>query len=415
MPPYAPGYELLKNIGYEGGRAAWQNMPSSAAIAAGGAAAMAALAKANQYAVDAYDAYYKDRSTPIPVLRAPPKKSQRKPSYKKRYKMKSGPRVRVDGSSGKTYRMKRKRKRRRKKKRKSLYRQVKKLRGLIPKTSSKIFRDFEMICMASSGDNQHRVFDLNVWDHTYYESWIANLTKVDSSAAADYRTENTGVDMSLFFKLMLKNNSTSPCNVRYAFYLCKDDDAESVLDDILEELTDRGYSNLPSVTAKSARSSTTAAIPARLVFDATETTPGTPTQPFHVPVFGNHAVQRKWKQLTKVVGATIGPGDEAAIKYSRKKFTYKPEIRDQEPFSHMKGYSFRLIISMQGSLAHDVTNTCLVGRTGYQVDGEIQRQAVIRYANPKGLREISYVQHFPPAGDLEHADDAGADMVKDDK
>jgi hypothetical protein len=247
-----------------------------------------------------------------------------------------------------------------------------------------------------------------MFGHPEFETYIQNLTKVDSDAVADYSTENTRVKMSLYYKLAIKNNATVNAEFRYAFYKCTDNDNEGILTDILEELGDRGYTNLPSVNARTNATATSSVLPARLVFDATNGT----DNPYHIPVFGNRSVTRGWKQMGGVQTVTLGPGDTMNIIWSKKNFTYDAENLDQEAFTHLKNAAFHLLIDLQGSLAHDDGNTCLIGRAGYQIDAEQCKIARINYANPKGLREVSYSQVYPTALNMDVAEQAQGDAAE---
>jgi hypothetical protein len=289
--------------------------------------------------------------------------------------------VSVDGRSTATSSFtKKKKKRTKRKKKQSTRAMLKKLKSSLPKSSHKHKLDYQCIVMPTS-TNARTVFELPMVNTNTVEQLIDGLTAVDSTGNVNYTTSNTAVKINWFYKLMCKNNGTSNAKVRFAFYRCDDDDAESILDNVMEGLADRGYTGLPSVTSETAATATASLYPRRAIFGS--------TTPYHTPLFGIPEVKRKWKQLGKVQTATIGPGATFDIIKSGK-FTYKPEIKDNEPFTYIKGYDYAVIIEVSGDISHDNTNSRLIGRCGVQIDSEEYRKISATYSNPKGLNEIEY-------------------------
>lgn len=271
---------------------------------------------------------------------------------------------------------------RRKRRKKSLKKQIAQVRRLIPKQSTKTFRDFKTMTLGTSLNNENIVWDIECFSKDILDNYAANLELVDSNGVADYTAANTSMKMSNYYSIMLKNNSTTNVNISYAFFVCKDDDNEGPVDSIVEELVDRGYSFTNAVAGPTAATATSSERPRRLELVAGE---------FHYPLFGGGALRRNWAIHGKVKKATIGPGDSFKPTWSRKNYTYKPEITDQEGgFTHIKGMSVRLVMSMSGDMAHDSSNKGLVGYGAFRVDAEQQRQTTVKYPNPKALRQVVY-------------------------
>lgn len=291
--------------------------------------------------------------------------------------------VKVDGVSSGYERVGKSKKRKKKSKKFNAKKEIAAVKKLIPKKSYKHFRDFKTMVLSAYSPNSHSIYDIEVFSKGVLQGYAQNLTLVDSSGTADYDASNTSLKYNLYYKLMMKNNMTANNRIMYAFYICKDDDDESPIDCIREELVDRGYTGLASVTAKTAASSTASEIPRRM--DNGSTTP------FHIPIFGAALLHKKWRQVGKVKQATIGPGDTLDIVWSRRNFTFKPEYLDQEGArTYLQNYDVRLVISVMGQLAHDSANTRLVGRSGFQYDCEEQKQCTVMYGNPKALNEVEY-------------------------
>lgn len=328
---------------------------------------------------------------------------------KRRSKSRRRVRINIDGSSTRTATMKTK-KSRGKRRKLSLKQEVSKLKKNLPKFSTKTFRDFKTIALTNFVPNEHRVFSIVCFNKTILEDYVKNLTLVDSAATADYSTENTQVKMSNYYKLMVKNNRTSNAFISYAFYVCKDDDNESPADSLREELVDRGYTGLPTVSPAVGATATASETPERLVF-------GQGITPYHVPPFSGGALNRNWKIQGKVKTARIGPGDTLDLVWSRSDYIYKQEMKDQEnAFAHIKGMSVYLLMSTHGDLTHDQVNTSLVGRGSIQLDCEEHRQTVCRYANPKGLRQVEYTDTLTNTNfnTPVHADNMASAMEIDD-
>lgn len=327
---------------------------------------------------------------------------------KRKRKMRNKVRINIDGSSTRTATMKTK-KSKKKRAKLSLKQEVSKLKKNLPKFSTKTFRDFKTICLTNNNPNEHRVYSIVCFNKTILEDYVQNLTLVDSAGTADYSTSNSQVKMSNYYKLMVKNNRTCNAQIAYAFYVCKDDDNESPADSLREELVDRGYTGLPSVSALVGATATASELPERLVFGS--------TTPYHVPAFSGGALNRNWKIQGKVKTARIGPGDTLDLVWSRGDYLYKQEAKDQEnAFDHIKGMSVYLLMSVHGDLTHDQTNTSLVGRGRTQLDCEEHRQTVCRYANPKGLREVDYTDTLTNTNFTipVHADNMASAMEIDD-
>lgn len=292
--------------------------------------------------------------------------------------------VKIDGTTGGQYRMATRKRRRRRKK--SLKQQVQAVRKLIPKKSVKVFRDFNTIVLPGSF-NSKTVYDITCFTNLKFDEYAANVTGVDTASNVDYRASNTSLQYQLYYKLMIKNNMTANCRFQYAFFVCKDDDTESPVDSIKEELEDRGYVVNP-VVAEAPATATTSIIPRHIIHDEGN---------YHLPTFCGGALGRNWRQIGKVKSTTIGPGDTTDLVLSRK-ITYKPEIRDQENFTYISNYDTRLVIEMMGDLGHDNTNNLKIGRCSYQFDCEQQRQCRMIYGNPKGLNEVVYTDDLTATG-----------------
>jgi hypothetical protein len=289
--------------------------------------------------------------------------------------------VSVDGRSTKTATFTKKRKRKRGKKKKQSTREiVKRLKRNLPKMSKKHKLDYQCLVMPTAKNNR-TVFELPMVNGSTVEQLIDGLTAVDSTSTVDYTASNTSVKINWFYKLMCKNNGTSNAKIRFAFFKCVEDDNESILDNVIEGLGDRGYTGLPSVSAPQAATATESYYPRRCAFGA--------TTPYHTPLFGIYETKRKWKQLGKVQEATIGPGATFDVIKSGA-YTYKPEVLDNEVFTFHKNFDYSVIIEISGDLAHDDTNTRLIGRAGAQIDCEEYRKITAMYANPKGLDEVEY-------------------------
>lgn len=304
------------------------------------------------------------------------------------------------------------RKRRRKRRKKSLRQQISAVKKLIPPMSRKTWRDFDFLIMKGDPNvntaevNHHTIYDISCFGPNDFEQFCGQLTKVDTNTNYDYATENSRVKFDIYYKLTCKNNMTSNAVVKYSFMVCKDDDAEEPIDDIREELLDRGYTGIPLVQAFAAKSAIRNKVPARLELDE--------TTPWHVPVFSGVNLTRKWT-VVGVKSVTMGPGDTIDMIYSKKNIVYRPEILDNENFDNLKGYSFRLVISLHGDLVHDSVNHRLIGRGDAQLDCEETRIATCKYANPKGLNEVVYTDGIDNTGIVvaEHADNMASAIEVD--
>lgn len=291
--------------------------------------------------------------------------------------------VKMDGVSGGEVRIGKPR--RRTKKKKTLKQELSAVKRLIPKVSKKTFRNFTTYVLDGLS-NQRIMYKLDAFRPSIYESYAGDLTNVDNTSVADYTTSASSLKMDLYYKYMIKNNATANCTLSYAFMKCKDDDNEDPLDDVLEELSDRGYLNLPLTQNPTSATATASRIPKRIVFGSD----GATISPYHTPLFSGTNLLRKWEPVSGVKTVTLGPGDTTNLIWSRKNFTYKPEQFDNEPFAYHGNKSWVLILVCHGDLSHDQNNDQLVGRSGFHLDCEAQRQAVVRYSNPKGLNEIDY-------------------------
>lgn len=306
-------------------------------------------------------------------------KSTPKRNYKRRVNSKPAS-VKVGGTTANTVKIySKKRKARRKP---SLAKKVSKLTKLIPKQSKKTFRDFRFMQMRTTGNAQRRIYTVNVFTKGNYNTYLSNLTAVDSAGVADYEATNTSVKLDQFYRLKIKNNATANVDVKYCFYICKDDDNEDPAQSAREELIDRGYS-MPLQSAEQAANPTQVYQPARyqLNFD----------DPTRAPFFSGGAQERNWRKHGKVMTITLGPGDTISPTFIRNNFTVKPEVIDQEnAFAHISNYTVCLLVDVRGDLGHDIANKGVLGYSLFCLDCEEQRQVTIKYPNPKGLDEVVY-------------------------
>lgn len=297
--------------------------------------------------------------------------------------------LKSDGTSA-TAKTIKKRKRGGKKKKTTIKQQLKKVRKLIPKQSHKLFRDFKTYCMLETVPNTVNVYAIDVFTKSDLDSYASTLTAVDSSATADYTTENTSLKMDRYFKLHCKNAVTGNVSISYCFYVCKETDAAGPLTRIKEELDDRGYANVQAPNNAEDANATRSERPPWLSLNGGIAEPS--KEPFHAPIFGGASLNAAWRPWKKgVCSAVIGPGATMDLIWSQRGFTYKQEKLDQESDqARIKGYSVKLLIRLQGDLCHDQTNTRLVGYGLYQIDAEAQVQCKVTYPNPKGLNEVDY-------------------------
>lgn len=284
------------------------------------------------------------------------------------------------------------RKRKRKKARtklQKLSKTVKAMKRATPKWSKKTFYQHRFLTMRSPGyqPNRRGIFCIECLTTEDLEDAIKNLTKVDTSAVADYSTENTAVKLDRFYHLKIAAGSDANVTIKYAFFKCEDDDNETVLQSIREDLIDRGYTT-PGITAKEVPdlSNVTASqrhnwIPQNMY--------GGVTSPMFFGIYGLYNVSRKWKQIGKVKTVTAGPGDTIDL-YHSDKVTYKPEIVDQEAQTYHKKWDVQCVIEVIGALGHDSTSNGLMGFSSWQLDSSEMKKHVASYFNPKGLREVSY-------------------------
>lgn len=315
--------------------------------------------------------------------------------------------IKIDGTSTSTRRMKAKRKSKRRKK-KSLKDQIKQVKKLLPVQSYKTFRDFKTMVFASGNPNEHKVYFVDVFTRSEADNYASNLTLVDTSGVADYTGENSKLKMSRFYKLELKNNMTSNCTFTYCFFKCKDSTNGTPADMVLNELTDRGYTGVPSKTALSPATATSSEIPGRIIFGHTNI--------YHAPIFSGNDLNRNWEKVGKVAKATVGPGDSTSIYYTDK-ITYKQEEIDAEATTFSKKYSVICIVSCSGDISHDQTNTDLIGRGLWQLDCEEQKQVTVVYSNPKGLKQVAYTDTLTNTNFTVpvHADNRASAIEVDDK
>lgn len=294
------------------------------------------------------------------------------------------------GGVTKTITTRKKRKRKPKSRLQKLEKRVAKMKGATPKWSHKTFYEHRFLTMRSPGyeANRRGIFCVEALTTEALENVIQNLTQVDSSATADYSTENTSVKIDRYYKLKIAAGSDSNLYIKYAFFKAVDDDNETVLQGVREDLLDRGYTGVAGINPPLLPDRTTTTVSDRRCHVPQAMYPGA-TTPYFFGVFGRSNVARKWKQLGKVKSATIGPGDTFHCIHSDK-VTYKPEITDQEGQTYHKNWDVQLIIEVSGALGHDSTSTGLVGFSSWQMDASENTKHTATYFNPKGLREIDY-------------------------
>lgn len=319
-------------------------------------------------------------------------KGKRAKRRKRNPKPKGSGVVMRDGTTSGSFTIPKKKKSKRKsgKRKKSVKTQLKEVRRLIPKKSYLTTRLFEPICMATNSVNTRKIFNVRVWNKTDYAGWVSSLAAQDTANRSDYTSTNSNIQMSQYFKLCLKNAKTSNVKFSYAFYVCKDDDNENPVQEIREELVDRGYLNAGTIVGEAAATATQSLLPGHLNF--------TSPDDLHAPCFVGGALARNWKKIGKVKSATISPGSSAEIKYSRK-ITYVKEAFDQDAsFNHLRKYDVYLVIDCMGEIAHDNTNKLKVGYASWQLDCVRQQQVLVTYANARGLREVNYSDNIENTG-----------------
>lgn len=275
----------------------------------------------------------------------------------------------------------------------------------MPKQSHKTVHRQQFYVMDSGSANTKGVFNIPLARSNEYETDIATLTKIDSNTQdLDFTSSNTKIKIDTFVFMNLKNNNTANCSVKYAFYKCIDDDNESPLKEIVDVNADRGYTFGPTIDDAKSPTATSSTIPEKFILDAT-------VDAWHAPIHSS-LNGRKWKQLGKVVTASIGPGDSLGIKWSRNNFVYKPEVFDREPFGVMKNMDVNCIIVVKGDLGHDVSNKNKIGYSPWHIDMDYKRTEKYTYPNPKGLDEHSYTSEITDTGitDIKMADDVQSAM-----
>lgn len=305
--------------------------------------------------------------------------------------------VRVDGTSYGSYKVPRARRKKRRAK-EPLQRQLNKFKKSLPKSSMRWFRDFKTLCMFSGEPNTKVLWEIPVFSRTLLDKYAENLRSYETVTGTVDLTlgalPDTNLLMDLFYKLKLKNNMTSNCKVRYTFVMCADDDNETYRRNVIEDLTDLDYTQLPTDQGPIPAGSLNAEVPAGLIFSDVGS--------YHAPVFGMANTKRKWKTLTPLRSTVLGPGDTMSMQYARNKYNYRPKIIETENFTHIKNMTVHLLIECQGDIVHGgnpgdpladpviFPNNCEVGYGQFQLDAEQQNVGKITYANGKGLRDHVY-------------------------
>lgn len=306
----------------------------------------------------------------------------KRPGTKKRAKRATNTsgKIRSDGVLS-TGSLQKKTKKKRRVKKTTIASRVKALEKNAPQFSFKEFSYVIPVTQSTGTTNRRIMSESILLDRARIEGFINNLGGVD------FTVDNSSVKLSnIYLEMFLVNQTTANVQLRYKWYMCKDDDNESVLDNMREGLIDRGLGFTNTVTTKVASSAVTAEVPRNLALDEAE---------MEFPMYSVREVDRKWTGLSGVTKAMLGPGDSVNIVKTLKQIVYRPEDHDNEPFTYMKGYNVHLVWDIVGALGHNtVTNTNLVVHTGYRMDGKMKAKLNVKFADERGLREKEITSEF---------------------
>lgn len=274
----------------------------------------------------------------------------------------------------------------------SMKEQIAQVRKLIPKTSTKLFRDFKFIRMGNAAENERRIFNIRCFDKTIMDSYASRLSTQDTGGFSDYSTDaTTSLHMNQFFKLIMRVGITANVKVRWQFCICKVDSTVEPVADIKKDLETMGYDPSGTLQAKTDGSTTVSEQPAHLRLT------GSDEDPFHAPWYAGTEFSRHWETVGKMHEAILGPGDQGQCVWSRNDFIYKQQtVDDSVANTELARYSVFLIIDVCGTIGHDNQEPNLVGYGQFKLDCEEQRQCLVKYANARGLREVEYAQDMAP-------------------
>lgn len=262
-----------------------------------------------------------------------------------------------------------------------------------PSATVQLYKETVPMTLWTNGNNLRRIYYINFLGKTEAEALISALNGVD------FTTVNSNILIrNVLATIILKNNMTANAEVKYQWVKCANDSADNPLQNIIEELTDRGYmmTGMTSTTAEVAATALVANTPEFLLATS---------QQMYYPIFGLQG--RNWKPLAPATRVLIGPGDRIELHQKIPNFKYKPEREDQDSFNHHKGLDYGLIISVAGDYQHnDTTNEFKVSRSGHRLDGErrLRMEAVVPEGG--GVKNVTLVNGWDVANveDPVHAD-----------
>lgn len=281
------------------------------------------------------------------------------------------------------------RSRRRKRKKTSLKKEVKALKKNLPKSSVRLYQLSQRVKFvptnnaltgSSPGAGYSRMFELPVFNAVQVREAIASWNGVD------YRATNSAIKVqNIYIDVRGVNCFTANAEVEYFFVQCKDFTAIKYLDDVKDEMSDRGQALSNSVAGVGAPTSITSLYPIRLTLNPNERE--TP-----ITVGTNHQ-SAHWRPLSKVKKVRVGPGDEVRMTLTPTDILYKDEVYDDN-VNYLRGIDIHLICHVKGAIAHADTHKDRITFFTAGMDGYHRTNFKLVISDGQGTHDYFYNKEY---------------------
>ncbi len=289
-----------------------------------------------------------------------------------------------------------------KRKPRSLKKRVSQLEKKSPPTSKHWELENEYFVHSHNADNFVQYFEVPMVEVQKIRVAVAKLNGTGSDPLDNSKTKVKNFRATY----ILKNARTANCHVEYQLFRCASNCTDSVLDELHENLTQRGAAPSSAITAADAATSTTSAQPRRLVLGPTEQ---------HLPVWSQNRRLQHWKPVGKIQKASIGPGDSIVVSHNTGALTYSEAKFDDKDTGDvfLANWDYQLIVMQTGEIGHDSSNTLNIGISRAQLDCHRIQSVHVFIQDGNGTDTISSTEHDDTTGitGIEIADEHAAAMV----
>lgn len=310
----------------------------------------------------------------------------KKNTYRK--KMKASSSIKTDSTSYGNRRVKSMRSRK-KKLSTSMATKVARLEKLFKKLGPNVSRGTVMyqepfsLLTTSADDTKKTLWMLLILNRTKWESVCT-----EASGASVTNNEKHNIDYA-HMKVILRNNEQCEVTIKIRWLKCVDSTDDSPITLIRSRMLDRGLPDFPESAGAVATIGSSSFVPPSCSNNGSAIV---------VPVIETQGISQYYKQIGKIVTATISPGDTFRSMVKIPAFVYKREDYVDATENYLKNMNYFCLIETMGALGHKTNSRNFIKISSYNLDCFYEYLLKASIMDDQGANNMSFTSAWDATG-----------------